>query len=100
MPFVWGNSEIGAIQLFAPTIDDAIEPDVVLKCVGAGHIVIVGVLESHNDACFLINLTGNRLEPNVCVEIGSVQAFMDRERKPVIGAVGARLLDYAPRKGR
>jgi hypothetical protein len=56
MPFVWRNSQIGALELFTPALDDAIEPDVILKGVGANHVVIVGVLESHNDASRLIEL--------------------------------------------
>ena len=85
--------------MFAPALDDAIESDVILKRVGANHVVIVGVLEPHGDAPGLIDLAGDRLESDFNVKIGGGEALMDRERKPIIGAIGAGLLDRTSLRG-
>src|ERR1700704_304495 len=100
VPFIRCDPDIGGPQLLAPAIDHAIEADIVLKRVGAGDVVIVGILKPHRNASGLIALARDRLEANFNVKIFGGQAFMDRERKTIVGAFGAGLLDRAPRRRR
>jgi hypothetical protein len=92
--------QIGALQLLALAANDAVEADIVFQRVGADDIIIVGVLQPHHDAAGLIDLAADRLEAELDGDIGGRQAFGNRERKTVVGAVRAGLLDDAARRGR
>ena len=81
VPFVGSHLQIGPSQLFAATVDDAIEADVILERVGARHIIVVGICEPHRDAAGLIDLAANGLEAEFDVGIGGGEAVVDGEGK-------------------
>ena len=91
MPFPCGHLDVGARDLLAFALHDAIEPDIVFKRVGAGDVVIVRRHQPHGDAAGPVHRPGDRLEPDNDIDVFRRDRLVDGEREAVAGFVGAGL---------
>jgi len=62
MPLISGNSDVYAVDLLATSANYPVKTNIVLKCIGAGDIVVVAVEEPNGDAGGLINVSRNWFE--------------------------------------
>ncbi len=95
VPLVGADLQICAFELFATSLDDPIEAHVVFERVGASDIIVVGVAKAERNAAGLIDLARDGFETDDHLQICSRGRVMHRKGKPVVGPIGADLLDRA-----
>src|SRR6516162_7785029 len=91
MPLPLGDFGIEALDLLAPTVHDPVEANIVLERVGTDDVVIIWGGEPHHDAAGLVDFAGDRLEAHRDINVSGGYRLIDRQRKAVVGRIGAGL---------
>ena len=63
MPFIAGNFDVLAANLFTTASNNAIKANIVLKRIGADDVVVVTIKDTHSNSTRLIDASSDRFEP-------------------------------------
>jgi hypothetical protein len=100
VPLIARDFDVHSVQLFPAALYDAIKAYVVFKCVRSHDVVIVCICNADRYATGLIDLPGNRLEPQGNLDIFRNDGFKNGKRKTIVFSVGTGLLDDSTRERR